>query len=251
MECSGVRPSGVTRRRSEKGKVHFLFEFRLFPRAAMVILRFSAAPRLLRHAHARSFSRSAPKRAPPSNFKFNLSTAFHGKPTEADDPPSPRSPRRPKQKLLQGERFPLEILYSLESHHAHTLHSTGFAADSPIARWRDTVLDKVAWTAGHDFFFTTGPNETTQNVVIGIADGVGGWEDSGVDPSHFSQALMYHCEMAVEKSVATGTTKELSPTEIITIGFAGVTAEQGVVAGSSTACVITLNGSTGIMNAAK
>lgn len=27
---------------------------------------------------------------------------------------------------------------------------------------------------------------------FGVADGVGGWVDSGIDPSLFSQALMYH-----------------------------------------------------------
>ena len=135
-----------------------------------------------------------------------------------------------------------------------TPHSPGFAPDSPIARWRDNILNKVAWTAGHDWYFTS-TNSTTQNVAIGIADGVGGWEDSGVDPSHFSQALMYHCEMAVESSAAKGTAKDpaesLSPTDIMTIGFAGVTEEKGVIAGSSTACVITLDAATGILDAAK
>ncbi|EED77102.1 predicted protein [Postia placenta Mad-698-R] len=32
----------------------------------------------------------------------------------------------------------------------------------------------------------------TKGVSFGVADGVGGWIDSGVDPSLFSQALMYH-----------------------------------------------------------
>ena len=31
-----------------------------------------------------------------------------------------------------------------------------------------------------------------QGISLGVADGVGGWTDSGVDPSLFSQALMYH-----------------------------------------------------------
>lgn len=33
---------------------------------------------------------------------------------------------------------------------------------------------------------------THQGISFGVADGVGGWATSGVDPSLFSQALMYH-----------------------------------------------------------
>lgn len=33
---------------------------------------------------------------------------------------------------------------------------------------------------------------TWQGISFGVADGVGGWIDVGVDPSLFSQALMYH-----------------------------------------------------------
>ena len=36
------------------------------------------------------------------------------------------------------------------------------------------------------------PSTTLQGVSLGIADGVGGWVESGVDPSLFSQSLMYH-----------------------------------------------------------
>lgn len=31
-----------------------------------------------------------------------------------------------------------------------------------------------------------------QGIALGVADGVGGWVDSGVDPSLFAQALMYY-----------------------------------------------------------
>lgn len=37
-----------------------------------------------------------------------------------------------------------------------------------------------------------GPILEGGDVVLGVADGVGGWVESGVDPSLFSQALMYH-----------------------------------------------------------
>ena len=37
---------------------------------------------------------------------------------------------------------------------------------------------------------------------FGVADGVGGWVDSGVDPSLFSQALMYHAHRYSKSSWA-------------------------------------------------
>lgn len=74
-------------------------------------------------------------------------------------------------------------------------------------------------------------------MVVGIADGVGGWEDSGVDPSHFSQALMYYCREEVRKSVA-GANK--APREILAVGFEGVTAEKEVVAGECCGRIVLL-----------
>ena len=35
-------------------------------------------------------------------------------------------------------------------------------------------------------------SENKNGVVIGVADGVGGWGESGVDSSVFAQTLMYH-----------------------------------------------------------
>lgn len=89
---------------------------------------------------------------------------------------------------------------------------------------------------GHDFFFVkeTGEGEGEGGVTaLGIADGVGGWEDSGVDPSHFSQAFMYYCSRAEGAS---------GPAEIMERGFEGVTKEEGVLAGELGACCVSDGG---------
>lgn len=36
-------------------------------------------------------------------------------------------------------------------------------------------------------------------VTVGVADGVGGWRDYGVDPSQFSSTLMKTCERLVKE----------------------------------------------------
>ncbi|KAH8833630.1 protein serine/threonine phosphatase 2C [Flagelloscypha sp. PMI_526] len=44
---------------------------------------------------------------------------------------------------------------------------------------------------GDDFFFVQ-PMRDDSGLALGVADGVGGWHQQGIDPSLFSQALMYH-----------------------------------------------------------
>ena len=122
---------------------------------------------------------------------------------------------------------------------------------------------------------------------MGVADGVGGWVDSGVDPSLFSQALMYHAhrysktswpgepeidptQPYEEREQVEGW--ELTPQECLELAHGGVLRERGVVcgtlpnkillcavdphilmciSGSSTACIVNLNAGTGVLRSAK
>lgn len=43
--------------------------------------------------------------------------------------------------------------------------------------------------SGEDAFFASTIGGSQSHVAFGVADGVGGWQDQGVDPSEFSQAL--------------------------------------------------------------
>ncbi|MEQ2162403.1 Protein phosphatase PTC7 [Xenoophorus captivus] len=51
--------------------------------------------------------------------------------------------------------------------------------------------------------------------VLGVADGVGGWRDYGVDPSQFSATLMRTCERLVKEGRFTPT----NPVGILTSGY--------------------------------
>lgn len=82
---------------------------------------------------------------------------------------------------------------------------------------------------------------------MGVADGVGGWVDVGVDPSLFSQSLMYHCHRYSrgawagepeidpdcdyhEREETEGW--ELTPKECLDLAYGGVLREKKVEAGS-------------------
>ena len=71
---------------------------------------------------------------------------------------------------------------------------------------------------------------------VRVTDGVGGWEESGVDPADFSHGLCGYME-ARARGVRAGTEERLGPVEVLQAGYDDVMADRGVEAGGSTACV--------------
>jgi protein phosphatase PTC7 len=86
-----------------------------------------------------------------------------------------------------------------------------------------------------------------QGIALGVADGVGGWVESGIDPSLFSQAFMYHAhrysrsawagEPEVDPSLDYEEREqvegwELSPYECMDLSYGGVLRERAVLAGA-------------------
>jgi protein phosphatase PTC7 len=86
---------------------------------------------------------------------------------------------------------------------------------------------KVA-KGGEDAYFLS-----TDMKVIGVADGVGGWGDIGVDPALYSKSLMEGSKLSAENPLSAR-----DPTEIMSEGYQYSTYVQG----SSTACIIVLDG---------
>ncbi|OCH95553.1 protein serine/threonine phosphatase 2C [Obba rivulosa] len=143
-----------------------------------------------------------------------------------------------------------------------------FAPETEIGQWRDASLARHKVPAGshigEDFFFVQDMRNQS-GLSFGVADGVGGWVDSGVDPSLFSQALMFHSQryfkMAWAGEPEIDPTQEyeereqvegweLPPSECMKLAYDGVLRERLVTAGSSTACLLTLNASSGLLRAA-
>ncbi|ESK96964.1 hypothetical protein Moror_6542 [Moniliophthora roreri MCA 2997] len=150
------------------------------------------------------------------------------------------------------------------------LHRVPFSSDSVIGRWRDNTLQKHkgkrSWAKdpGEDFFFVQ-EMRNGSGVAFGVADGVGGWVESGVDPSLFSQSLMYHAhrysrnawagEPEVDPTLDYEEREqvegwELTPYACLDLAYGGVLREKFVEAGSSTACLLSLNASSGLLRSA-
>ncbi|CAE6522094.1 unnamed protein product [Rhizoctonia solani] len=174
---------------------------------------------------------------PPRPYKIEIGVSFAGKPA------------------LDAQQLPKK-------------KTTAFTQDHPIAQWRNKLLQWEnkqlrSTSAGEDFFYVA-QSINNSGVSLGIADGVGGWSEDGVDPSLFSQALMYFASKHASSSWAgepdfdpiEGTSspekanKSLSPVEIMSMAYQDVLNEPSVECGSSTACIVNIDAQTGKLSAA-
>ncbi|KAI7871860.1 phosphatase 2C-like domain-containing protein [Spinellus fusiger] len=120
--------------------------------------------------------------------------------------------------------------------HAKNRNTKSRSSESRIPYWKQKEVGKV--DAGEDAFFYTC---TPKGMALGVADGVGGWADVGVDPALFSWTLMNN---------AAGVAKEENPVDahhILDTAFHQLRIEGDVPAGSSTACILNICKSTGKM----
>ncbi|ORX38264.1 phosphatase 2C-like domain-containing protein [Kockovaella imperatae] len=106
--------------------------------------------------------------------------------------------------------------------------------------WDERLQDETRrWGAGEDFYAVDVPETSSSSssdppVHFAISDGVGGWSDV-VDPSFFSQALMYHY------AKSSSSLETAHPRAILKQAYERVLKEESVVAGSATACGIAVD----------
>jgi len=97
------------------------------------------------------------------------------------------------------------------------------------------------------------PREPQQDVpfsggydVLGVADGVGGWRQYGVDPGQFSRQLMLNCERLARTAASSatnggGSASRMAPATLLAQSFREMQEAKRSVIGSSTACVMVLS----------
>ncbi|CAH0515825.1 unnamed protein product [Peronospora belbahrii] len=90
-------------------------------------------------------------------------------------------------------------------------------------------------SCGEDSFFLT-PD------VVGVADGVGGWNENGVDPGKISRSLMRNAAVFVRQQMANN--DSVSTKEVLSYGYNKALLDDEVEAGSTTACIVRLKQST-------
>lgn len=96
------------------------------------------------------------------------------------------------------------------------------------------TVRKRARSYGDDAFFVVKHRAAD---VLGVADGVGGWRDYGVDPSRFAASLMHACERVVSE----GRFQPDCPVGILMAAYRELHNHKQPLWGSSTACVVVLD----------
>ncbi|KAJ2161179.1 Protein phosphatase 2C 7 [Coemansia sp. RSA 552] len=90
-----------------------------------------------------------------------------------------------------------------------------------------------------------------QNVVFGVADGVGGWNESGIDPSVFSRSLTAYSAAAAGRTFLVHDSDEVDPKDVMRRAFAGMRQDGIPAYGSATELVLSLSLASGRLRTAQ
>lgn len=107
-------------------------------------------------------------------------------------------------------------------------------ASSGLSKTHPSAQIMKKWAFGDDACFITGHKKGD---VLGVADGVGGWRDYGVDPSLFPSTLMQICERLVQE----GRFTPQDPVSILATSYCEIQENKAPLIGSCTACVVALH----------
>lgn len=100
--------------------------------------------------------------------------------------------------------------------------------------------------SGQDAFFASNVGNGS-SMAFGVADGVGGWIDSGIDSAHFSHGL---CRYLANNAQGYRGENSLSARELLERGYQDVVADENITGGGTTACVA-VGDSLGFLEVAK
>ncbi|KAH8126476.1 protein serine/threonine phosphatase 2C [Trichoderma asperelloides] len=183
--------------------------------------RFSASP-LLRTLYHASSCASRPRQASPTLCYKSVSQALRSY-SSAPLSSSPKFSYHIAASFIAKDR-PYDPS-------THVFHFNPYNRIQPPRHRRKSSRPE----SGHDAFFVSRVNESG-SVAFGVADGVGGWVDSGVDPADFSHGLCDYMA-AVAYEYPSGNDAPLTARKLMQKGYEAVCEDPNVPAGGSTACV--------------
>ncbi|KAJ1887725.1 Protein phosphatase 2C 7 [Kickxella alabastrina] len=90
-----------------------------------------------------------------------------------------------------------------------------------------------------------------QNLSFGVSDGVGGWNESGIDPSIFSRTLTAYSTSVAQEAFLLHDSDEIDPRDVIRRAFAGMRMDGVPAYGSATALAMNLSLASGRLRTAQ
>lgn len=127
--------------------------------------------------------------------------------------------------------------FQKEKHHCQYDSDSGqhWWADRPIEAGKARARRHAS---GQDAFFVVGIG-STGSVAFGVADGVGGWADQGIDSAEFAHGLCdsMHHTAANHPGISEQAKLHLTPDVLLQTGYNIVCHDPKIAGGGSTACV--------------
>lgn len=177
----------------------------------------------------------------PSSGQRSSPRFFHSTPARASDSQDPSSSSRISYRVAvsssgKGRRFhPFR--------NAHTFDPSLHDALGLVTKESNPLIRRRARPdSGADAFFVSKVGHDLKSgdhdngaVAFAVADGVGGWEESRVDPADFSHGLCGY--MAGSALSWSSPAEKLRPKNLMQMGYDQVVADEWIRAGASTASV--------------
>ena len=120
------------------------------------------------------------------------------------------------------------------------LHTTTSSLNSSSPQEEPYIRSTKA-ASGEDAFFATRIGHSTHSVAFGVADGVGGWQDQGVDPSDFSHALCGLMAGTAHLWDEGAEKRKLRPLGLLQTAYDAVMGNPRILAGGSTASLAVID----------
>ena len=154
----------------------------------------------------------------PSRRTYSTSTSSQPLPTKASDPTF--SYRIGASFSGKGRRFdPKGDVYTFD-------HSRAPTPEKDIYTGRPK--------SGQDAFFVSNTGNSN-GVALGVADGVGGWSDSGIDSAHFSHGMCKWMARIASNEQTSG--KDHTPQNLLQSAYNSLIEDGKISGGGSTACI--------------
>lgn len=143
-------------------------------------------------------------------------------------------------------------LNSIEQLHLVTAYS-GYSKNYLNQKFKTNITttridsnSKKRGVIGDDAWFIAKQNRLD---VLGVADGVGGWHEFGIDPSNFSSNLMKTCKRLVEQNLETQIDNK-TPKNLLEQSYKTLIESKNnrLLIGSSTACILMFHHETNYLH---
>ncbi|KAH8732957.1 phosphatase 2C-like domain-containing protein [Phaeosphaeriaceae sp. PMI808] len=110
------------------------------------------------------------------------------------------------------------------------------ASTASLQDCKDAIDKRKRARSGQDAFFFSQIGNTKAS-VFGVADGVGGWVESGIDPADFSHGLCEYMACAARSWPYGSNTASLHPRDLLQVAYNEVSEDDSIEGGGSTACL--------------